>query len=216
LKNIIKSTGLGNRADVTILAALALTGIGAISVWQFKHVEPLASMISRFSAKQGLDQDEIGRIGVRAAELEASIAGQDDKALWETAGAVVAAGAPESTVQMVSELMRSGRSPKALRLGVYIAERGANRWQTASLLLRAGIEYRLGTNVDRDFAKAEKYLNDPILKTSLWAMLAAGELYLDPDNPHRDTEKAVGLIRKAAEGGLASAQKRLAELRPGS
>lgn len=137
---------------------------------------------------------------IAAAYLESSRA-LDDLALVTLARSIAAAHGPDILNRMGLHLISDRNNGEAGRAGVFLLEAGADLYHSPLLLERAGWQFFLGRFVERDFAKATRFLSDPRVRYRPAANYRLGRVLSDARNPDRDEAAGVELIRAAAQRG---------------
>ncbi|MGB3500403.1 MAG: hypothetical protein WBA44_02185 [Mesorhizobium sp.] len=193
--------------DALVVASFILTALAGLAVWQWRENTSLDTWVDRHVRNR-----EAVDLPARAAQLAAEARGKSDDELTQIANGLVGETTPHSMTLLTMYLIRDHREPEARRLGVIASELGGTHWNWPNLLFRAGREYGLGRFVERDFAKATRYLSHPTLANTVSAQFALGSALTNADNPNRDVERGKALLRKAAQSGYDPAIKLLATM----
>lgn len=193
-------------ADKLIMACFVVTALASAAVWQARIAFPVDDLYQRYVMGKGAED-----IDERGAELTLRAGSAGDDELRAIADDLVRNGSPRLIKDLVDYLFKKGGAG-GRRLAVFMAEQGGPRWHDRLLLVRAGAEYRYGRFVERDYAKAMRYFDNPAVAALPGVQLQLGEVLLAEDNPARDRERGLELIRKSAEWGFEPAIERLKEL----
>lgn len=104
--------------------------------------------------------------GPAVSENIASLAdGLSDEELSRLADEMVRRMAPQQLLDTARALTADAQDRASGRLGVYIADLGANRLEYAPLKELAIEQFMSGTFVERDFQKVAVYLADPLISS---------------------------------------------------
>lgn len=114
--------------------------------------------------------------------------------------------------QLVDELIYQTRDKQANKLAVLIAEQGFLVNNDPVLANRAGLEYKIGRYVEKDYQKAAQILGTPVLRRSNVAKFYLAEVLLADDNPNRDPARGKALLVESADAGVIQAKERLQKL----
>ncbi|MFJ3076093.1 MULTISPECIES: hypothetical protein [Pseudomonas] len=114
--------------------------------------------------------------------------------------------------QLTDELIYKTRDKQDNKLAVFIAEQGYLVKNDPILANRAGLEYKTGRFVTKDYDKAASILGSPALKKASVAKFYLAEVLLAEDNPKRDPATGKALLVESANAGVEAAQKKLQEI----
>lgn len=134
-----------------------------------------------------------------------------DQDLKKVAVILVKARDNQFVKQLADELIYQTRDKQANKLAVYIAEEGFLVNTDPVLANRAGLEYKLGRYVEKDYQKAAQILSSPALQKSNIAKFYLAEVLLADDNPDRDVARGKALLVESADSGIVKAKERLQE-----
>ena len=113
---------------------------------------------------------------------------------------------PPVLLELYRDLAKAKRTG---RLSVTVLDRAAERYQDRAIMGRVAREYSVGRFVEKDYPKAIRYYSKPMLFRSAGIKYYLAEIYLAEDNPDRDVERGLKLLRVAAGEGDARAAARL-------
>jgi hypothetical protein len=147
-----------------------------------------------------------------AAALVKMSEGKSDDVL-RSMGATAAVWLPPDQISAIVESMIGiSRDGNAHRLAIYIAESDAQTRRNVRIFGRLGYEYATGNIVPVDYAKAERYLGDKLVRKNATAQYYLGLVLYALDNPDRREDQGRALIKQAADAGVAKAAEKLREI----
>lgn len=169
-------------------------------------IDRVISMVRNDMPAQGADSLE--------PSLLALIQNGGNKDVASLANQIAAGRSPYELVAISEFLIVEAKAPRAAEIGAVIAENGADLYGDANLLHRAGVENYLGRHVPKDYQRAQKYLENPLLRFVPYSQYFLGELLAAGDNPNRDLALAIDRLQFAADKGVTEAKQRLQQLSP--
>jgi hypothetical protein len=187
-----------------ILLSVAATVSAAILVRE------LRSLPSFVTLQEALKPNSASvRLNSLMLEIEGRLKKDSAQELERFASKISAANGPLELYPIYVQLTKEDADKDSAKFGVLILDKGAQRYQTAPLIFRAGLEFSLGRFVPKDYVKAEKYLSDPLLADNQSARYFLAITYLAPDNPSPDQNRGLGLLEELAGSGFGAAQNYL-------
>lgn len=111
--------------------------------------------------------------------------------------------------QLVDELIYKTRDKQDNKFAVLLAEQGFLIKNDAVMANRAGLEYKNGRYVAKNYKRAEEILNSTALQKEKVAKFYLAEVLLAEDNPNRDPVRGMALLAESAEAGVTAAQEKL-------
>lgn len=199
--------GIGSQEEscgvrLAIFGCFALTCLMAVIVSETPLGEEVRQLIDR--ADEGSEQSTNLAVTLAQDLLEMPPAGREERA-----AEIVREQPPVILMELFQELTKT---PEARALAVRIVEMGAERYQEVTIKVRVAREYSVGRFVEKDYPKAIRLYADPVIRDLPGVKYYLGEIYLAQDNPGRDEERGLRLLREAATQGVALAIARLEKL----
>jgi hypothetical protein len=193
-----------------ILLSVVATVLAAILVRE------LRSLPSFVTIQEALKPNSASvRLNSLMLEIKGRLKRDSAQELERFASNISVANGPLELYPIYVQLTKPDADKDLAKFGVLILEKGAQRYQTATLIFRAGLEFSVGRFVPKDYVKAERYLSDPLLADNQSARYFLAISYLAPDNPSPDRNRGLGILEELAGSGFGPAQNYLRQRLPG-